>query len=419
MSLSGGIRERLGLTGARPERTLWLIGEDRAAFEALAPAIAAMRERHPRTEVLLTSRDAVRRARLAERFPSCRVLPPPFPVGRLVRLFIRNRNIRTALLAEPRAAPPDAVMRTLARMAIPVAATTSGGNPVLARGTALAGAIETVFGTTPEAGGERLSPADIADRLRNMIARDLKPLRQEAQAVPGIGAALVWLSRHPGLAGLIGWRLRRYTSLEELRRAIGAPQTILCLGNGPSSEDPALDGLHFDALFRVNHSWLDRGKFTEPDVVFTGGKPTLRAMSRPVFGVMTRYAEERCAQIRTFALSLHPGRYFNARELAPEIDAFAWEHLRPTNGASMIAVAVALAPARLIVAGIDLFQHEAGSYPGDTTTPNAYSPGHSRDSELAFLLNVLSKYRGELIIIGAALSAEWERHRAAPRIARA
>jgi hypothetical protein len=170
--------------------------------------------------------------------------------------------------------------------------------------------------------------------------------------------------------------------------------------------------MEHDALFRVNHSWLERGRFTDPDVVFTGGKPTLRALANPVFGLMTRYAEERCAQIRSFAPSPDPGRYFNARELAPEIDAFPWGHLRPTNGASMMAVAVALQPARLIVAGIDLFQHSAGSYPGDTSTPNAYSPGHSRETELAFLLKVLSNYRGELVIVGDALRREWELHQA-------
>jgi hypothetical protein len=415
------IRERLGLSGARPERTLWVMGGDLAAYEALAPVIAAMRERHPRTEILLTPGDAELRRRLAERFPSCAVLPPPVAAGPLVRIFIRNRNIRSAVLAEPREVPPAAVMRTLGRMAIAIVATTSGGNRMLAPGQALAGACETVVGMTPEAGeaGRRqLAPAEFADMLRNLIARDLKPLRQEAKAVPGIGAALVWLSRNAGLRRLIGWRLWRYATLEELRAAIGAPETILCLGNGPSSEEPALDGIAHDALFRVNHSWIERGKFTVPDVVFTGGKPTLRALAQPIFGVMTRYAEEHCAKIRSFALSRHRGRYFNARELAPEIDAFPWGHLRPTNGASMMAVAVALQPARLIVAGIDLFQHQAGSYPGDSATPNAYSPGHSRDTELAFLLKVLSNYRGELVILSEALRIEREKALAAPEAGR-
>jgi hypothetical protein len=74
-------------------------------------------------------------------------------------------------------------------------------------------------------------------------------------------------------------------------------------------------------------------------------------------------------------------------------------------------VAVALQPTRLIVAGIDLFQHQSGSYPGDKATPNAYSPGHSRDTELAFVLNLFSAYDGELSIVGDVLRSEWERFR--------
>ena len=80
---------------------------------------------------------------------------------------------------------------------------------------------------------------------------------------------------------------------------------------------------------------------------------------------------------------------------------------------STLATAVALAPQRLIVAGIDLFSDPAGSYPGDTATENAYSPGHSRDRELAFLLALLDLYRGDLVIVGSVLNAEWHRHRTA------
>src|SRR3546814_15917135 len=46
--------------------------------------------------------------------------------------------------------------------------------------------------------------------------------------------------------------------------------------------------------------------------------------------------------------------------------------VRPTNGAIMLATAVALQPRHLVVAGVDLFNHPAGAYPGDAVTPNAY-----------------------------------------------
>lgn len=73
----------------------------------------------------------------------------------------------------------------------------------------------------------------------------------------------------------------------------------------------------------------------------------------------------------------------------------------------MIATAVALGPARLVIAGMDLFQHPEGSYPGDTSTPNAYTLRHDRDAELDFLLHVLRRYSGELVILGAPLARAW------------
>src|SRR3546814_18573292 len=74
----------------------------------------------------------------------------------------------------------------------------------------------------------------------------------------------------------------------------------------------------------------------------------------------------------------------------------------------MLATAAALQPERLVISGVDLFSHPAGIYPGDTTTPNAYTPGHNPDSELAVLLEALSLYKGELVILSAALRERWE-----------
>jgi hypothetical protein len=77
----------------------------------------------------------------------------------------------------------------------------------------------------------------------------------------------------------------------------------------------------------------------------------------------------------------------------------------------MLATAVALQPARLVISGIDLFSHPDGSYPGDTKTPNAYTPGHDAGSELSLLLEALDLYHGELIILSEALRTQWEAHR--------
>ena len=55
--------------------------------------------------------------------------------------------------------------------------------------------------------------------------------------------------------------------LDELRLRLGTPRHILCLGNGPSSEDARLKGCPFDCLFRVNWIWRDRGLYLNPNLV--------------------------------------------------------------------------------------------------------------------------------------------------------
>ena len=77
---------------------------------------------------------------------------------------------------------------------------------------------------------------------------------------------------------------------------------------------------------------------------------------------------------------LHAGlrrvRYATIERFGLFISQPQWQDVRPTNGAVMLATAVALQPSRLVISGVDLFNHPAGSYPGDSTTPNAYSQGH-------------------------------------------
>ena len=77
-------------------------------------------------------------------------------------------------------------------------------------------------------------------------------------------------------------------------------------------------------------------------------------------------------------------RYFTADRLGSmDFDSFA--PYIPTNGAVMIATAIALRPKRLIVAGVDMFSDPRGSYPGDEKTPNAYIVAHSGDIETHFI----------------------------------
>lgn len=419
MSRWASLLERLGLPVAESERTLWLIGETPEAFEAVAATIEAIMRRYARLRIILSGDDAALRTALARRFPDCRVESPPRDSALSVELFLYLCNVRVALFLESASDAPAALLNGLKRRSVTIVAASARGKGHLVPAAKLAAACEALIEISEAAPGptqgdtcpRRLTVAQTVDLLGEMLARDLKLLRHSARQWRGPGAALLALTRHPRRRRLIAWRIERTATLAQLREALGAPQTILCLGNGPSSEDPALSTVIYDALFRVNHSWLKRGLFTRPDAVFTGSKRTMRAIRGPIFGLQTQDAEERFAAIAALAPTFRAGHFFNVNDMTAALGAFAWGNLRPTNGASMLAVAVALQPSRLIVAGIDLFQHRDGPYPGDKSTPNDYSPGHSRDTELTFLLTLLSNYRGELVILGEVLRSEWEKYR--------
>lgn len=201
---------------------------------------------------------------------------------------------------------------------------------------------------------------------------------------------------------VLATRSRRIGSLSELHRRLGDPRTILCLGNGPSSEDDRLCGVDHDCLFRVNSRWLERGFLTRPDVVFTGDRESLRRCPPCLFGFRTA-AEETSVLLNTFFDARRRRvEYFTWERLSDGLDESRWG-ARPTNGIVMLACAVALQPRRLIVAGIDLFQHPAGIYPGDRIQENRYAAMHDRDVELAILRQTLEAYRGELLVIGDVL----------------
>ncbi|SNB70364.1 hypothetical protein SAMN07250955_107179 [Arboricoccus pini] len=204
---------------------------------------------------------------------------------------------------------------------------------------------------------------------------------------------------------------RAVETLEELRQRLGGPQNIICLGNGPSSEDPRLADFAFDCCFRVNHSWATRGFLTTPDMVFTGAKQSIeRLPEQRLFGFFSIESERDI--LGRFTATSRKLDYATAERLG-STDFSRFGFYRPTNGAVMIAVAVALRPARLIVGGIDLFRHPAGTYPGDTSTPNAYAAPHAPDLELDFILDMLESLEGEIVIVGDVLREEWDKRQQA------
>jgi hypothetical protein len=308
------------------------------------------------------------------------------------------------------------LLAALGRRAIGIVALSARGREFLPTGGLLRGAGEAfvvVGGGVGDQSGEARFLADTAtvDMLVAMLARDLKALREGSALMRIVARAPLEIARSSRWRGFFKWRVRRYRDEQELKERLNFPKIILCLGNGPSSEDPILENMNYDVLFRVNHSWIKRQVLADPDVVFTGGRPTMRVLRGPVFGLPTPDSEERLMLARFY----HPlaGRveFFNVNDVAANLGQFDWGHLRPTNGANMLAVAFALKPEKLVVAGIDLFQHPQGSYPGDVSTPNAYSPGHSRVTELNYILQLFSEFDGEIVIVGDVLRTQWERYK--------
>lgn len=240
-----------------------------------------------------------------------------------------------------------------------------------------------------------------------------------AGALTAYGAALTQGPRREArarfgdrwLRALARRRFQRLPDLEALRRALNNPERILALGNGPSSEDPSLKHHPYDALFRVNHSWKARAFLPKPQLVFTGLRATVAAVDETTCLVFQTERDFEALLPRCAFIS-GTRRFCTAEQLG--LFPAAGGVFRPTNGAIMVAVAVALAPKRLCLGGIDLFAHPEGAYPGDHRTPNAYTVAHDRQDELGFMAQQLGAYAGELEIKSPILrEALGERGRAA------
>jgi hypothetical protein len=200
---------------------------------------------------------------------------------------------------------------------------------------------------------------------------------------------------------------RRIDRWEDLRDSMGNPRSVLCLGNGPSSEDPRLSSFAHECLIRVNWRWKSRGFLDHPDIVFVGDPATVHKVDGAVFGFWNTALEYGMLLRGLLTRGPVPMKYFTMDRISPIIRDQTWP-ARPTNGALMIAAGAALAPERLIIAGVDLYLHPEGRYPGDLQGNNQYARAHSRDTDLAIIRTALAQYRGELIILSGPLRSALE-----------
>ena len=106
------------------------------------------------------------------------------------------------------------------------------------------------------------------------------------------------------------------------------------------------------------------------------------------------------------SLALRPPRFrffvFDAMEDSPGSQAWS---ARPTNGAIMVATAAALRPERLTIAGIDLYAHPAGRYPGGGDAHDGYNRVHDRHVEIEMIRQALSGFAGEVRVLSPILAA--------------
>lgn len=403
---------RLGLLPRSAFPALMFYGTRWSAFESIAPVLQKLGETDLRLSVVLCARDAALRERLRRRFPTAHTVSPPFALDLPTTIFLKRLRIRTVILPQGEALPGSTFSACLRKRSAAVVRLVGEAAPL--RGPATDPGMTYI--PVSEDGLDDRHAASIVEQLIPLLGKNRKWDSRQDRPIARFFAR--WLYRRmddPAFAKRYQRLIRRYDHRDQLREALGHPKTILCLGNGPSSEDPRLLDISYDALFRVNHSWKERGILTAPDVVFTGGSSTMKALKGPIFGLQHQTGELLLLMTSSRRVHRHCLRYFSMERMGRELDDFDWGEHRPTNGAAMIAMAVALQPERLIIAGVDLFKHPDGSYPGDKQTPNAYTPAHSADKELSFICHSLDQLRGEVVIFGEILDREWrhfsERHR--------
>lgn len=215
-----------------------------------------------------------------------------------------------------------------------------------------------------------------------------------AQSLPPVARELALPSAGPFLVDLLGGR--RIASLQALAARLGGPRSIVCLGNGPSSEDPRLTAHGDSTLFRVNWNYRRRQWMNAPHVVFTADADLPPLRNRPIL-VFPSAAAGRPVLLRHTLLFRPPtpGYVFLDEFEPPPADLSG--SVIPTNGALMIAIAAALQPQRIVIAGIDLYRHAEGRYPGAGDAVEGYAREHSREADLRSIRSALAGFGGEVV----------------------
>lgn len=189
---------------------------------------------------------------------------------------------------------------------------------------------------------------------------------------------------------------------EGLREQLRRPRSILVLGNGPSSEHPAITDTTHDLLFRVNWRWKNQPLHDRPDLVFVGDPHTIEHLPGFRFVVDDPFHWRILALRDLCRAPLEPFDCLCLADL-PALPDEPPPQALPSGGAYLVRLAVGLAPQHLTLAGIDLFADARGRYPGDLRTVNDYAAVHRREDEVHCIVTALRHFNGTLHVIGAPL----------------
>jgi hypothetical protein len=393
---------RAGALGQRARSSVWVHGASPAQFAGALRLLREIMRERPHVRLVLTSSDPATVVYLRRAFPDDFAGAAPWGTGGAVRRFLARVNPRLLVVLDGgRSLAAGAVDAVTARhLPLAVVVSDAGTEPAPHVARAL---------RTSGARGRRVAPTDDSPAAALRAAAALRDLLPESPALPRVRQA--W--RVPSFRDRVGqsgaWARaatllsgRRIDEPEALRARLGAPRSILVLGNGPSSEDPRLAGIAHDCLMRVNWRWQTRGLFVRPQLVFAGDPATMTRLDGTIFGFWN-VALERAMLLRRLATrGPWPVEFVTMERLSPVIRDLDWP-ARPTNGALAVLAAATLQPERLVVAGIDLFRHPDGRYPGEAQARNDYSHVHEMETDLGIMELALRDYTGELIVLSDIL----------------
>ncbi|AKI02017.1 hypothetical protein IMCC20628_03325 [Hoeflea sp. IMCC20628] len=190
----------------------------------------------------------------------------------------------------------------------------------------------------------------------------------------------------------------RIDSLDDLEIRLGRLDTIVCLGNGPSSEDPRLAEYQRATLFRVNWIWTQRAWLAAPDMVFTADPDLVQLPRQPILAFPTQLIGEPILRDNAAKDHFPETGYCYLDRFTPPLADFSQPRI-PTNGALMVALAAALRPQRLVIAGMDLYRHPQGKYPGEIDNSEGYTSQHCAEIDLDLIERALADHDGETVIL--------------------